>query len=125
MSAKNKDVDVSIAVQALLEKMESNKVELGGKVVSLEEIEGKQKLDKDGNPLFNNDGTPLLWPKSYYVDFLFSGGQYKFKVDRSIFDSLTIDKRYLMIGRVVLKSPFGGGNPYISVEPIRFDDLLI
>ncbi len=108
----------------MLEASEINEVRLGGKVIGLRVIEGQQKKDREGNPLFNPDGSPQVWNDSYYVDFSFQGGETSFKVDADTYSALDLNKRYQFVGRAYMKTPYGEGKPYLSIEPVRFDFLF-
>ena len=114
----------SITVE-MLEASEINEVKLGGKVTSLKVVEGNQKKDREGNLLYDEQtGEPLTWNDSYYVEFAFQGGTNSFKVDQEIYKGLELNKRYQFVGRAFMKTPYGEGKPYLSIEPIRFDFLF-
>ncbi len=107
----------------MLESSEINQVLLGGKVKSLSIKEGSPRL-MDGAPMTNPDGSPLLWPDSYFVEFAFQGGVATFRVPSDIYATLEEGKRYQMVGVVFMKTPYGDGRPYPAIEPKAFNFLF-
>lgn len=122
MATKNKETVLTIE---MLEASEVNEVKIGGKVVALNVREGSQRKDREGNPMFDEaTHEPLMWGDSYYVDFAFQGGETSIKVNKDVYDSLEIGKRFQFVGRAFMKTPYGDGKPYLSIESIRFDFLF-
>lgn len=108
----------------MMESAEINEVKIGGKVVSLTKQDGNARLDKVTGQQAFKDGVPQYWADSHYIEFAFQGGTSKFKVDSSIFSTLELNKRYQMFGRSFMKTPYGDGQSYLTIEPIRFDFLF-
>ena len=116
--------DTAITIE-MLNASEINEVKIGGRITNLEVRDGQQKKDRDGNLMFNdNDGQPICWNDSYYADFAFQGGTTKFKLTPEIYSSLEVGKRYQFVGRAFMKTPYGEGQPYLSIDPIHFDFLF-
>lgn len=73
------------------------------KVVSKKISEGKEKTDKDGNPIFNaTTGQVDKWDDSYYITFLSlnGGSSHAAKVTQEFYEKLEIGKVYIASGRV-------------------------
>ena len=111
---------------ALMDMLEQNEVRLGGQVTKKFIMAGKQKTTKEGQPLFNEQtGEPLRWDDSYYIEFTFKGGVSNFKVDLEAYNNVIESERCVMVGKVISKTPFNGGKPYLSVEARKFEKIDI
>jgi len=106
----------------IMDAMEINLLKLGCKIINKEVQAGNQKKDKEGNLVFNPDGSPAFWSDSHYVELASTAGTIKIKVTSQIADSVEVDKRYQFIGRCAIKTP-ERGFPFMVIEPLRFDAL--
>jgi len=108
----------------LFEASTKNQVLVGG-VISKKEIrKGTEKKDKQGNPILNPDGSTQVWADKHNVTFDFQGGSNTFTVPSDDFNRIEEGLRYQLVGKVVMKNPFGEGNPYISLEVLSFEFLF-
>lgn len=114
----------TVMTMELYEASTRNQVLVGG-VISKKEIKkGSEKKDKQGNPILNPDGSVQLWADKHNVIFDFQGGSNTFSISPDEFNQIQEGGRYQLVGRVVMKNPYGDGNPYISLEVNSFEFLF-
>ena len=106
-----------------MSKMEANSVLLGVVVGKVSKYDGKQKIDANGQPLFNPDNSPQKWADSHYVEITFLGGKDNIKVSEEIAVNLEVGKRYVATGRVKMVTPTEG-KAYTTIEYDGFDKLF-
>ena len=72
------------------------------KVLRVKRIEGKQKLDKDNNPIVNEFGEFERWDDSYVVTFvaLNSGGEHTTRITQEQYLDLKEDEVYIASGKI-------------------------
>ena len=72
------------------------------KVFKVKKIEGKQKLDKDNNPIVNEFGEFERWDDSYVVTFiaLNSGGEHTTRITQEQYLDLKEDEVYIASGKI-------------------------
>lgn len=72
------------------------------KVLKVKRIEGKQKLDKDNNPVVNEFGEFERWDDSYVVTFvaLNSGGEHTTRITQEQYLNLIEDEVYIASGKI-------------------------
>ena len=72
------------------------------KVLRVKRIEGKQKLDKDNNPIVNEFGEFERWDDSYVVTFvaLNSGGEHTTRITQEQYLNLIEDEVYIASGKI-------------------------
>jgi hypothetical protein len=72
------------------------------KVLKVKRIEGKQKLDKDNNPVVNEFGEFEKWDDSYVVAFvaLNSGGEHTTRITQEQYLDLKEDEVYIASGKI-------------------------
>ena len=72
------------------------------KVLRVKRIEGKQKLDKDNNPIVNEFGEFEKWDDSYVVTFvaLNSGGEHTTRITQEQYLDLKEDEVYIASGKI-------------------------
>lgn len=75
------------------------------KVVSKREVQGKNKVDKDGKPVVNEEtGEIDCWDNSYYLEYLSltSGGSHTCRITQEQFcnDSIKVGETYLASGKI-------------------------
>lgn len=72
------------------------------KVLRVKRIEGKQKLDKDNNPIVNEFGEFERWDDSYIVTFvaLNSGGEHTTRITQEQYLDLKEDEVYVASGKI-------------------------
>ena len=112
MSVKGKNDNV--LTMELYQASQINEVKLGGTIDNLSIREGGIK----------NEDTGERWSDSYYVDFSYKGGKMSVRVTASVYQDLEVGKTYQYIGRVTMKNPKGEGQPYPTLDFIRFDYLF-
>ena len=68
----------------------------------IKRIEGKQKLDKDNNPVVNEFGEFEKWDDSYVVAFvaLNSGGEHTTRITQEQYLDLKEDEVYIASGKI-------------------------
>lgn len=72
------------------------------KVLKVKKIEGKQKIDKDNNPVVNEFGEFEKWDDSYVVNFvaLNSGGEHTTRITQEQYLDLKEDEVYIASGKI-------------------------
>ena len=72
------------------------------KVLRVKRIEGKQKLDKDNNPIVNEFGEFERWDDSYVATFvaLNSGGEHTTRITQEQYLDLKEDEVYIASGKI-------------------------
>lgn len=72
------------------------------KVLKVKKIEGKQKIDKDNNPVVNEFGEFEKWDDSYVVTFvaLNSGGEHTTRITQEQYLDLKEDEVYIASGKI-------------------------
>ena len=72
------------------------------KVVKTKKIDGKQKLDKDNNPIINEFGEFEKWDDSYVLTFvaLNSGGEHTTRITQEQYLDLKDDEVYIASGKI-------------------------
>ena len=72
------------------------------KVFKVKKIEGKQKIDKDNNPVVNEFGEFEKWDDSYVVTFvaLNSGGEHTTRITQEQYLDLKEDEVYIASGKI-------------------------
>ena len=72
------------------------------KVIKTKKIDGKQKLDKDNNPIINEFGEFEKWDDSYMITFvaLNSGGEHSTRITQEQYLDLKEDEVYIASGKI-------------------------
>ena len=72
------------------------------KVLKTKKIDGKQKLDKDNNPIINEFGEFEKWDDSYMITFaaLNSGGEHSTRITQEQYLDLKEDEVYIASGKI-------------------------
>jgi len=124
--------DVLAVAYKLIEKMDTNRGEMGIVVKDKEFREGQVILNENGEPVIDaNSGDVKKYPDAYYIEFSNSTfGTYKLKVDKDIYDRVEVNERYVLTymleaKEVVTKSK--SGFEYVSkvlvLKPIHFENF--
>jgi len=100
--------------QQIMEQMKAhqrlqrkNNVELAGEVVEKRETEPKPIMDKDGNPVIDENGQLKTYPANYFIKIAFNGGEKEIKVDSKWYSDIELNEMYLFTGRLGLVKSFG------------------
>ena len=124
--------EVAPIVYKLIEKLDTNKGEMGILIKSKDFKEGQIITNENGEPIIDvNTGEVKKYPDAYYIEFSNSSfGTYKMKVDKETFEKLEVGERYILtymleVKEVVTKSK--SGNEYVSkvltLKPLHFENL--
>jgi hypothetical protein len=93
--------DIQSIIDERLKTRELNEVKLAFIVNDKSISQGKEKVDKDGNLIFDNStGEPLRWQDSYYVTIDFVGGSLAIRVKQDQFNTLEEGSRYVGLGLI-------------------------
>jgi len=128
----NKAEDVALIAYKLIEKMDTNKGEMGVVIKDKDFREGGVITNENGEPVIDvNSGEVKKYPDAYYIEFSNSTfGTYKMKVDKDVFDRLEVGERYILSymlesKEVVTKSK--SGFEYVAkvltLKPLHFENL--
>ena len=113
--------DIVMQKLALLEK---NEVLLAVTIDDKRILAGKEKLDKDGNIIFDPEtGEPQRWPDSHYVDISFRGGALAIRVKPEEYQTLEIGDKYLGRGSISTRVNSAGFSQ-LDVKFHRFEKLM-
>jgi len=107
------------AIEAMEELKSTNKINRAFKVKSKELKKGNQKLDENKNPLFNQDGTPQMWPDRFTIQTTSEDGKIDIKVTEEQFESIEVGKWYIAVGHVEIYTPYEG----MPREVIKYDEF--
>ena len=124
--------EVALIAYKLIEKMDTNKGEMGIVLRSKDFREGQIITNENGEPVIDvNTGEIKKYPDAYYIEFSNSTfGTYKMKVDKDVFDRLEVGERYILtymleVKEVITKSK--AGSEYVSkvltLKPLHFENL--
>jgi hypothetical protein len=124
--------EVALIAYKLIEKMDTNKGEMGIVLRDKDFREGQIITDENGEPVIDiNSGEIKKYPDAYYIEFSNSTfGTYKMKVDKDVFDRLEVGERYILtymleVKEVITKSK--AGSEYVSkvltLKPLHFENL--
>jgi len=128
----NRADEIALIAYKLIEKMDTNKGELGIVVKDKKFVEGKIITDENGEPVIDvNTGEVKRYPDAYYIEFSNSTfGTYNLRVDKETFEKLEVNERYILtymleVKDVIQKSK--AGNEYVSkvltLKPLHFENL--
>ena len=85
-------------------------------------VEGNQMSDrKTKEPLFNGDGSPRMFADKYFIVVLAQGEDMKIPCDKTMYDFVEIDQRYLFKGKTAWVTEYGNREwkpVYTSAVPI-------
>lgn len=72
------------------------------KVLKLKKIEGKAKVDKDGNPMIDDFGEVQKWEDSYALTYIAmnSGGEHTTRITQAQFLELQENEIYIASGKI-------------------------
>jgi hypothetical protein len=123
--------DVALVALKLIEKMDTNKGEMGVVIKNKDFVEGREITDENGDIQIDSNGQVRKYPDSYYIEFSNSTfGTFKQKVDKDIFDRLEVSERYILtytleVKEVVSKSKSGFEyvNRILQLKPLHFENL--
>ena len=126
-----KSDDVALVALKLIEKMDTNKGEIGIVIKSKDFVEGKEICDDNGTPQIDNNGQIKRFPDSYYIEFSNSTfGTFKQRLDKDVYDRLEVGERYILsymleVKEVVSKSKSGFEyvNRVLQLKPLHFENL--
>ena len=124
--------DIALVAYKLIEKMDTNKGEMGIVIKNKEIKEGQIILNEDGEPQIDiNTGEVKKYPDSYNIEFSNSTfGTYVLRVDKETFERLEVGERYILtymleVRDVVKKSK--SGFEYVAktltLKPLHFENL--
>jgi len=124
--------DVALIAYKLIEKMDTNKGEMGIVIKDKDFREGQIITNENGEPVIDvNTGEVKKYPDAYYIEFSNSTfGTYKLKVDKDVFERLEVGERYILTymletKEVITKSK--NGFEYVSkvlmIKPLHFENL--
>jgi len=128
----SKTEDIALIAYKLIERMDTNKGEMGIVIKSKDFREGQVMTNENGEPIIDvNTGEVKRFPDAYYIEFSNSTfGTYKMKVDKDIYERLEVGERYILTymleaKEVVTKSK--NGFEYVSkvlvMKPLHFENL--
>ena len=124
--------EVVFIAYKLIEKMDTNKGEMGIVLRDKDFREGQIITNENGEPVIDvNSGEVKKYPDAYYIEFSNSTfGTYKMKVDKEIFDRLEVGERYILTYMLEAKeivSKSKSGFEYVSkvlaLKPLHFESL--
>lgn len=106
-----------------LEQREENSVQLGGKLVLLEEVLGGEKKDKDTKQILIDPITQkaLRYDTKYYATFAFVGGDIRTEITLANFKILEETKTYTCSGYIGQVKEYG--NVYMGAKFTSFNKL--
>ena len=114
------EANIEELIASRLSLIEKNEIQLAFLVEDMNISTGKEKVDKEGNVMFDpSTGEPLRWQDSYYVDISFVGGSLAIRVPEKDFSKLEIGKRYL--GKGALKTKLVGNFTQFDIKFTKFD----
>ncbi len=127
-----KTEDIALVAYKLIEKMDTNKGEMGIVIKNKEFKEGQVITNENGEPQIDvNTGEVKKYPDTYNVEFSNSTfGTYTLRVDKDTFERLDVGERYILtymleVKDVVKKSK--SGFEYVSkvltLKPLNFENL--
>lgn len=96
------------------------------KVIKLNKSDGKEKTDKDGNPVINQaTGEVEKWDDSYYLTFLAmnSGGTHSTRISQEQFITLKEEFVYVATGKIEYVSYKDNYNTVPTVKFESFEDF--
>jgi len=103
-------------MEAKLQLVECNDLKLGVTVQETEQLKGRQKLTKDGDPITDpQTGEIQYWADSYYATVTFQGGELKVRITEEQFKTLIPAKKYVASGRLTMVTP-DKGFAYLKAE---------
>ena len=72
------------------------------KINKLKKLDGKERTDKDGNPIMNEFGEPVRWDDSYLATYvaLNSGGEHTARITQEQYLSLVEGEVYVASGKI-------------------------
>lgn len=115
--AKELSVEEQVAQQLALmnrelelkqEKRETNKVELGARVVDTRVNQGQPVIDKASAQQKIVNGVPQCYPDKYFVTLSYDGGSLETEIkSQDVFESFEINKRYFCEGYLGFQKIFG------------------
>jgi len=128
----SKTEDIALIAYKLIERMDTNKGEMGIVIKNKDFREGQVMTNENGEPIIDvNTGEVKRFPDAYYIEFSNSTfGTYKMKVDKDIYERLEVGERYILTymleaKEVVTKSK--NGFEYVSkvlvMKPLHFENL--
>lgn len=90
-------------MRKFMQRQNTNSVEIAGDARSTYLGDPKQKMTKgeDGNwnvPVFDDAGQPVLKDPFRSVTIAFNGGEMSIPLNKEMFESISIGRRYLFIG---------------------------
>lgn len=90
------------------EQRESNKIELGAKVVELRTNQGQPVIDKASGQQKVVNGIPQNYPDKYFVTLSYDGGSLETEIkSKDVYDSFEANKRYFCQGYLGFQKVFG------------------
>lgn len=81
-----------------MERYNSNSVKISGTIREKYVSDSKPKIDKKTNEHIVVDGVPQFWEPFRSLTISFDGGEMQINVDKDMFDSSIVGKRYLFEG---------------------------
>lgn len=124
--------EVALIAYKLIEKMDTNKGEMGIVIKGKKFVEGKVVTNDDGEPVIDvNTGEVKKYPDSYYIEFSNSTfGTYSLRVDKEIYERLEVGERYILTYMLEVKdvvSKSKAGYEYVQkvlvINPLHFENL--
>jgi len=100
-----------------MRKYNTNEIRLAGTVVELRESDPSPKIDKKTNaPVLDNNGEQEFWEPFHFVNVVFEGAELSVSVEKSLFEKMECNKRYMFIGRM--------GAQFKKTQPIFYSATL-
>lgn len=100
-----------------MRKYNTNEVRLAGTVVELRESEPQAKIDKKTNaPVLDSNGHQEYWEPFYSVNIIFEGAELNVNMDRSLYEKMEVQKRYMFVGRM--------GTQFKKTQPLFYSATL-
>lgn len=90
------------------EQRETNKVELGAKIVDTRTNQGQPVIDKASGQQKVVNGVPQCYSDKYFVSLSYDGGSLETEIkSKDVFDSFELNKRYFCEGYLGFQKIFG------------------
>jgi len=97
--------DPQEAMRLYMQQYNMNEVKIAGDVRSVYVGEPKAKMKKETvngelvkTPVLNEDGSPQYYDPFYSATVAFNGGEMNINIDKTMYEKITIGKRYLFEG---------------------------
>jgi len=100
-----------------MRKYNTNEIKLAGTVVELRESDPQPKIDKKTNaPVLDGNGQQEYWEPFYSVSIVFEGAELNVNMDKSLYEKMEVQRRYMFVGRM--------GTQFKKTQPVFYSATL-